>query len=220
MDIFLHATTTARKLPLPLARGPLLDVHRQGGAVISPAGGWLVATRYPHEPVHGANVLVDRSHQTVCEVNGAETGAALRSICGEDVPPRTIFLGTRGEVYRLNSQRALLFGNWGPLPEDKVLDVTGGWASLALWGPDVQTVLNKVATVDLRESSLPCGKCLQGPLFGVVAVLGRIANRFELHFAADSARFVWDVLLDAGGEFHLAPVGDDYYQRHAAVEGA
>ena len=90
--------------------------------------------------------------------------------------------------------------------------LTGGWASLALCGPDAERILNKVTAVDLRERTLPIGGCRQGPIFGVNTLFGRFANRFELHVCGDSAEFLWDVLLDAGAEFALKAAGVDSRQ--------
>ena len=91
-----------------------------------------------------------------------------------------------------------------------MLDVTGGWATISLIGPDAERILNKLTAVDLRERTVPVGGCCQGPLFGVNTLFGRFADRFDLHVCSDSAEFFWEVLLDAGAEFGLhAAAGED-----------
>jgi heterotetrameric sarcosine oxidase gamma subunit len=209
----------------PIARGPLLDLHRRGSATVELKDGWQVAVRYPQAADRSGNVLVDLSHWPTWEINGPETGAALVSLCGSDVPLRKIHSEGERHVYRLTPNRAIVFGNVAELVRvrssndprslttsatNEALDVTGGWASLALIGPDAERILNKVTAVDLRERTLPVQSCCQGPIFGVNTLFGRFAGRFDLHVCSDSAEFFWDVLMDAGAEFGLRPAGVEY----------
>jgi sarcosine oxidase gamma subunit len=189
----------------PIARGPLIALHRRGGATIELREGWEVAVHYPHEPAATANRVVDLSHRPTFEINGPETGGRLASSSGSDIPLRRIQSIAGGEAYRLTPSRAILFG-WIDPPQG-ALDVTGGWASLALYGPEAERILNKITAVDLRVRTLPPGSCCQGPIFGVNTLFGRFDDRFELHVCSDSAEFFWEVLFDAGQEFGLAPAG-------------
>ena len=188
-----------------ISQSPLVELHRRSGATLETIDGWEIAVRYPHHPDRTINVLVDLSHVPTFEINGPKTGAALTSICGVDVPLRKIHSGDGRHVYRLTPSRAIVFGN---VPSNtEAIDVTGGWTSLALIGPDAERILNKVTAVDLRERTLPVQACCQGPIFGVNTLFGRFADRFELHVCSDSAEFFWEVLMDAGAEFGLGPAG-------------
>jgi aminomethyltransferase len=188
-----------------IARGPLFERHRQLGATVEVLDGWQVAVRYPQQSDRTGNALVDLSHVPTFEINGPETGAALNSMCGVDVPLRKIHSADGRHAYRLTPSRAIVFGKLSP--SDRAIDVTGGWTSLALVGPDAERILNKVTAVDLRERTLPAQACCQGPIFGVNTLFGRFADRFELHVCSDSAEFFWEVLMDAGQEFGLRPAG-------------
>src|SRR5262249_47752962 len=117
--------------------------------------------------------------------------------------------GAGWQAYRLTERRAIIFGKM-PNATDGALDVTGGWVTLALIGRDAEQILNKVTAVDVRERTLPVHACCQGPIFAVNTLFGRFADRFELHICGDSAEFLWEVLLDAGGEFGLRPAGVDF----------
>ena len=205
-----------------IARGPLLERHRQLDAIVETLDGWQVAVRYPQQADRMGNALVDLSHVPTFEINGPDTGAALTAICGVDVPLRKIHSGDGRHVYRLTPSRVIVFGNVAELVRVRsgdprslttsatdAIDVTGGWTSLALIGPDAERILNKVTAVDLRERTLPVQACCQGPIFGVNTLFGRFADRFELHVCSDSAEFFWDVLMDAGAEFGLRPAGID-----------
>jgi sarcosine oxidase gamma subunit len=198
----------------PIARGPLIPVHRRAGASVSVLNGWEVATRYPAEPASGANALVDLSHWPTYEVNGPGTADTLRTICGADVPVRGVVALGACDVYRLTDRRAIIFR--GESPAASAANVTGGWSSIALIGTDAETILSKVTAVDLRREALPVGSCCQGPLFGVNTLFGRFDDRFELHICSDSAEFLWEVLMDAGTEFGLKPAGLEFKSRSDA----
>jgi glycine cleavage system aminomethyltransferase T len=197
---------------VPTARSPLADWHSRHAATVELRDGWIVATHYPQEPAADGNAIVDLAHRPTCEINGPDVGRTLADLCGSDVSLRTIHRGRGWEAYRLSAVRAIVFGT---VPQDipEALDVTGGWASLALFGPDAERILNKVTAVDLRERTVPVDGCCQGPIFGVNTLFGRFANRFELHICGDSAEFYWEVLLDAGDEFNLKPAGIEYAAR-------
>ena len=196
-----------------IAQGPLVELHRRGGATLEAVDGWLIPVRYPQEPGPGGNALLDFSHWPTYEINGRETGAEIQRLAGADVPVRKVHLQGSQYVYRLSAERAIIFG--GPPAHENAAspgaaDVTGGWASLSLVGPDAERILNKVTAVDLRERTLPIGSCCQAPIFGVNTLFGRFSGRFDLHVCSDSAQFFWEVLMDAGLEFRLRPGGIDH----------
>lgn len=195
----------------PISRGPLLERHRQSSATVELLEGWQVAVRYPQQPNRTCNALVDLSHVPTFEINESET----QVLCGHDVPLRSIHSGDGRHIYRLTPSRVIVFGNVSP--SIGVIDVTGGWASLALIGPDAERILNKVTAVDLRDRTLPVQTCCQGPIFGVNTLFGRFADRFELHVCSDSAEFLWEVLMDAGAEFGLRPAGIEHEMCATAV---
>ena len=196
----------------PVARGPLVDLHQRSGAKLDEIDGWQVAVSYPREAAI-INALVDISHSPTHEINGRDSAASLSRICGADVPVRTIQTQGNRQAYRLTPARAILFA-YDNL-DGQALDVTGGWASLALIGPDAERILSKLTAIDLRERTLPVGACCQGPLFAVNTLFGRLPGRFELHLCSDSAAFFWEVLMDAGAEFNLKPAGTEFYRARA-----
>jgi len=188
-------------------------MHQRDGALVERRNGWLVAAKYPDEPATIGNAIVDLAHRPTIEINGPDVSARLTDFAGADLPNRTIRSADDWHAYRLTANRAIVFGKI-PKPISDSLDVTGGWVSLALHGSSAESLLSKVTAVDLRERTLPVGGCCQGPIFGVNTLFGRFARRFELHVCYDSAEFLWEVLLDAGSEFNLKPVGIDYAERY------
>src|SRR5262245_24837283 len=140
-------------MPQPVAHSPLADMHRRQAATLQLRDGWMVATRYPQEPKAAENTIVDLAHRPTWEISGPEVGRKLAELCGSDIAIRQIHCGAGWEAYRLTAGRAILFGKT-PRPMTGELDVTGGWVTLALIGPDVEKILNKVTAVDLRERTL------------------------------------------------------------------
>src|SRR5438093_13400558 len=126
----------------PLARGPLLDVYRRLGATIELIDGWQVAVRCPESNWRPPNMLVDLSHFPTFEINGSGVGTTLIGLCGTDVPLRTIRCDCASQIYRLTPNRPLVFGTLSSGRDS--LDVTGGWAALALTGPDAARSLDKL----------------------------------------------------------------------------
>jgi sarcosine oxidase gamma subunit len=197
----------------PVACSPLVEMHRRKGATVEQRDGWLVATKYPREPGNLGNAMIDFAHRATYEINGPDVSERLIEFCGADVSVRQIRSANDWHAYRLTPRRAVIFGNvLKTIPE--ALDVTGGWVTLAVLGPESERLLSKVTALDLRLRTLPVGGCCQGPIFGVNTLFGRFQRRFELHVCYDSAEFLWDVLLDAGEEFQLLSAGIDYASRH------
>ena len=177
--------------------------------------GWEVAVRYPSEPVLDANAVVDISHMSAIELSGPDTDVLLQSQFGRDVPVRSI-KRNRDLImaYRLTADRAIIFAQSAGLSIDAAVDVTGGWSSLALYGPDARAILNKITAVDLRDETLPVYHCCQGPIFGVSTLFGRLESHYALHVCPDTAEFLWEVILDAGREFSLKPAGLEWASKH------
>ena len=190
-----------------IARGPLTALHRRGGATLKIVDCWEVAVRYPQEPAADENAIVDLSHQQVGEIGGRRTDEILKRLCADELAIRDIRVIPNLTVYRLTDERAIVFGDQNV---DEAVDVTGGWCSLALFGPNAIDVLNKVTAFDHREKTLSINQCCQGPIFGVNTLIGHFDNRYELHACPDTFEFLWQVLVDAGQEFNLKPAGTQW----------
>jgi glycine cleavage system aminomethyltransferase T len=191
----------------PLAVGPLSPVHRREGATMETISGWETAVRYPSEPARTANALVDLTGRNISEINGPETESILQALANDRLPIRGLKSIAGRDIYRLTNARAIVIGSE---PVDNSINVTGGWASIGLYGPQSVAILQKISAIDLRDSSLGVGQCAQGPVFGVNVLFGHFADRWELHACPDMTQFLWEVLLDAGEEFGLKPAGKSW----------
>ena len=92
-----------------------------------------------------------------------------------------------------------------------VTDVTSVFAQFLLAGPHSREVLRKLTSLNVSESALPDLACGQASLAHVRSIILRqdlgSVPAFHLLVSRDYGESVWDSLLHAGHEFHLAPFG-------------
>jgi heterotetrameric sarcosine oxidase gamma subunit len=90
-------------------------------------------------------------------------------------------------------------------------DVTSVFAQFLLAGPRAREILAKLSSLNVSERARPDGSCGQTSLAHVHATVLRqdLPNlpAFHVLVARDHGESVWEALLDAGHEFHLAPFG-------------
>ena len=92
-----------------------------------------------------------------------------------------------------------------------VTDVTSAFAAINVAGPKARETLQKLTEVDLSPEAFRYMRAAQGTVAGVDTRLVRIGfvgeTGWELHFPAESSEYVWDALMEAGGEFGITPFG-------------
>ena len=196
----------------PLARGPLVAWHRHAGGQLETVGGWEICTSHPETAglvLAEHNVVLDWSHRAVIELGGPRTGDLVKGLVGSDVAVGRMGAGRAGIVCRLTPGRAIVFGNVGPqvLDDTAAVDVTGGWATIVLAGPDAINILSLLTSADLRTRSMPVAAIRQGPIAGINTLLCHFAGHWELHACPDSVLSLWEALLDAGDAYRLQAVG-------------
>ncbi len=196
----------------PLARGPLVAWHRGAGGVLEQVGGWEICVSHPVDQEPGSssgNLLLDWSHRWVTELNGPRTGELVTGLVGTDVAVRRTAAGRAGMVSRLTPTRAIVFGDPGPevMADPAAVDVTGGWATIVLAGPDAINILSLLTSADLRTRAMPVAACRQGPIAGINTLLCHFAGHWELHACPDSVLSLWEALLDEGRSYGLRVVG-------------
>jgi sarcosine oxidase, subunit alpha len=87
-------------------------------------------------------------------------------------------------------------------PRCYLLDVSSVYASFDLVGPRVVDVLCKVSAA-APEPGTP----IFAPVEGIRCLLIRHERGLQIHFQREFGEFLWESLLDAGGEFDIRPVG-------------
>lgn len=187
-----------------------------------------------HRAAREAVALFDLSSFAKLEVAGAGALAAVQRVFASDLDVPlgkvvyTTMLNARGgveidlTVTRLGEQRFLVVapaiaqrrvGRWlehhagGAV----VTDVTAGYATLAVMGPQARTLLGRVTRADLSGEAFPFGSAQPLELGWATALAVRVSfvgeRGWELYVAAESAEAVYDAVLEAGADLGLRHAG-------------
>lgn len=90
-------------------------------------------------------------------------------------------------------------------------NMTSAFAGVAILGPSSRALLRKLTSLDLSPSAFPAMTCAQGRVGKIPGILLRVDPGgqlgYKLYFAWEYGEYMWDVIVDLGGEFGAAPVG-------------
>jgi glycine cleavage system aminomethyltransferase T len=161
--------------------------HLQAHGQLKTFSGWQLPAWYTDplselEAVRASVGISDASH--LCKFD-------LRGSAGEFPPP--------ARLWRLTPTHALVIS---PLPiglaaSTFVTDVTSIYSAILLAGPNSRDVLQKLTTLDVRDSAMPEGAARQTRLAHVNAIILR-SKEFLILNTRDVAEHVWETLLHAG----------------------
>ena len=92
-----------------------------------------------------------------------------------------------------------------------VINQTSGLAGLLIVGPDSRAVMAKLCALQFHPREFPNLRVAQSSFAKVRATiirndLGEL-SAFTLYFARANGEYIWDTVLDAGGEFGMQPFG-------------
>jgi heterotetrameric sarcosine oxidase gamma subunit len=222
----------------PPTRSPLHEPARQAGARFVVRHGWEVAASY--SPVaaeiaacRASAGIADRSYIGKLELQGPpellravvtdRTGATLTQGVAHDdgvawwcpvSEDRALVLTTRAPVAELREGLERALGEQG----GTVVDVTAGFAAIALAGRRARDVLAPVTAIDLRPEALSEGGFRQGSVAGVPGmVLCERGDRLLVLCGSADAEHLWLALSDAGRPLGATHVGVDALERLGAV---
>ena len=216
----------------PLRHTPLYETAQQLGARFVEAGGWRFPEAYttPDEEIAAVRAgggLADVTPHGKLHVEGEEAARALQAAFGQ--APEAIGQGARveaGHLYWL--RRDLFYLSTPPGREAEaqaqitaavaqlgafvtVTDLTQALSDLRLIGPASVQILSKVCGLDFRPAAFPD---LTAKTTSLAKTRQLIARRDfgalpAYTFVGDSslAAYVWGVVMEAGREYGLAPVG-------------
>ncbi|MYA32143.1 MAG: FAD-dependent oxidoreductase [Gemmatimonadales bacterium] len=93
-----------------------------------------------------------------------------------------------------------------------LVNLTDALASINVAGPNARRVLAKITGADLSDEAFPYLGCREIEVGDGVAArclrLGFVGElSYELHVRASCARYVWDLLWEAGAEYGIRPFG-------------
>lgn len=107
--------------------------------------------------------------------------------------------------------RQLSTAEAGSLPPAYVTDVTSAYTQLMLVGPRSREVLSKLTSLNLSGSARGNLTCAQATVAHVHAIVLRDdlpgVPAFHLLVGREYGESVWESVLHAGQEFHVAPFG-------------
>ncbi len=100
------------------------------------------------------------------------------------------------------------------LPDDGSVTLTERaeeFTSLALWGPNARKVLAKVTNADLSNNAFPYYTAQDIDVGMAPAKVFRISyageQGYEIYAPVSFGMHLWDIIMDAGVEFDIAPIG-------------
>lgn len=206
------------ELAAPVARSPIRPV---GPAAV--VDGWEHATG---PAVRGGLGLCDLSFlakvlvrapmdgavagRLVAPLGRAVRDAGARRLVVGSGPGEWLVLAPQGEGPALVADIEGRFADTGEFVS--VVDLTHGRALMRLTGADAVTgVLSKVCAVNLADKAAPDGTALRTAVAAVVTDLIRddLDNRrsYLLHCERSSGQYLFDALLDAGGDHAIEAHG-------------
>jgi len=227
----LEPTTT-------LKRTPFHAFHKAAGAKLVDFAGFEMPLRYTgdvheHQAVRTGVGLFDISHMGEFDVRGPGTVAFLARALANDASAMTVGQamyttmcrpdgGIVDDLYVYRSDdHFMLVVNASNIAKDfawlkqhcpsdvALADQSDATALLAIQGPKAPEVLRGHVPEAALEQ--PSNRFVQGPLFGVPAVIARTGytgeDGFELYFDAAKGATVWEGLMSAGKPAGLEPIG-------------
>ena len=206
------------------------------GASLVDVSGWRLAEHFgdPDQEVRGVRAsagLSDLSSLPKWEMKGNELSKWAGTISADGIPaPGRITRTDFGYISLISRNHAFLILNKTDLPVPAplrgenllagclhVMDRTDGFGGFLLCGPKAKAILGRLTSLDLREAGFPNLSCAFAPMAAIRVLLVR-QNRadlpaYEIFFSREYGEYFWDVLMEAGKEFHLAPFGSLAAQR-------
>jgi sarcosine oxidase subunit alpha len=93
----------------------------------------------------------------------------------------------------------------------KGVDLTSALAGARITGPSAGLLLESITELDLSPAGFPDLRCARSKVAEVHGTLLRMDIRglpsFDLYFGREFGEYLWDVLMEAGAEYGVAPVG-------------
>jgi glycine cleavage system aminomethyltransferase T len=104
----------------------------------------------------------------------------------------------------------------------QLVDVTSGWATLGVWGPQARDLVQSVTGDNMSHEAHPLFTVRWVEFGPVRALASRISYvgelGWEIHVPFEQGGCLWDLLWHAGQQFGLVPVGIGVYGTTARLE--
>ncbi len=207
-------------------QSPLSETFRKMGAVIRVDGGWEGVAHFTSpekeaEAVRRTVGLADCSSIPKFDLQGGNLNSSPE-------------LGEAAQAWRLRAGRYLVTCPPGDrdLVEGELnryvaaagvcsnpvylTDLTSGYAALLLAGPRSPEVLRKLVDLDVSGDAFPNLACAQTGIHHTYAILMRrdieSLRAYLILVNREYGEWLWETVLDAGGEFGIRPFGSRAYE--------
>ena len=195
---------------------PVNNTLQELGAVWTEIEGWRIAARFgsaeeEHRKLSTTVGLCDLSFQPKIEFRGRDIEGAW-----PDLPAvGSLSVQAKAAFFRLTREQVLVCGEEHPLVDRPGCvhrtDRTSGFAQFLLAGPRAADVLNRLSSVDSRDSSFCDLSCRWGPLAHVNAVIARRDRRqlraYEILVSREFGEYVWRAIWETGTPLGMTAFG-------------
>ena len=195
---------------------PVNKTLQELGAVWTEIEGWRIAARFGSAEEERRKLsttvgLCDLSFQPKIEFRGRDIEGVW-----PDLPAvGSIAVKGKAAFFRLTREQVLVCGEEHPLVDSPGCvhhtDRTSGFAQFLLAGPRAADVLNRLSSVDSRDSSFRDLSCRWGPFAHVNAVIGRRdrgqLRAYEILVSREFGEYVWRAIWETGTPLEMTAFG-------------
>lgn len=104
----------------------------------------------------------------------------------------------------------------------QIADLTSSWTTIGLWGPRARDVLGELTSADVSHEGFRFGTVRRIEIGSLEVLASRISYvgdlGWELYVPMESGLKLWDMLMEAGHEHGLIPVGLGVYGTTGRIE--
>jgi glycine cleavage system aminomethyltransferase T/glycine/D-amino acid oxidase-like deaminating enzyme len=104
----------------------------------------------------------------------------------------------------------------------QIADLTSSWTTIGLWGPRARDILGELTSADVSHEGFKFGTARTIEIGSLEVLASRISYvgdlGWELYVPMESGLKLWDMLMEAGHEHGLIPVGLGVYGTTGRIE--
>ena len=197
----------------------LFSRRRQMGARLTDRSGWQTAASFTSAQEEMAQVTTNAGLSDVSWMTKVDLkGAGVHALAALDARSRSWSLGSAHLLVTCDPEaRDSVLAQVSSADGVSVTEVTSVFAQFVLAGPRGRDILRKLTSLNVSEVALPdlgCGQTSLAHVHGSIVLRQDLGSLPAFHILAprDYGEDVWDSLLHAGHEFHLAPFGCEAFE--------